>query len=220
MKGAVMIENNEVLTSIDKLLEELHAIFLELTKASEQLFNEAEFDRASQIISQIKAVNIIKSKVITLREEWAQINLSPVDSENGKETLTHTEPNQVLEPGLRTPNRAFHLPILKALIQLGGAGSVQSILNRVHKMMRDQLNIYDYQALSSNPRTIRWENNAQWARLKLVKQGYLASDSPRGVWAITDKGRERVSEVYPEKELGKADAESDYHTEPFDFKDK
>lgn len=215
-----MIENNEVLSAIDKVLEELHAIFLELNKASEQLFNKAEFDRASKIINQIKSVNSIKTKVLTLREEWLQIDQSPVDSETGKETLTHTEPTQILEPGLRTPNRAFHLPILKTLVQLGGAGSVQSILNQVHKMMRDQLNIYDYQSLSSNPRAIRWENNAQWARLKLVKQGYLASDSPRGVWAITEKGRERVQAASGDMDLGTEEAESDYHTEPFDFKDK
>ena len=37
---------------------------------------------------------------------------------------------------------------------------------------------------------IRWENTAQWVRFYLVRQGYLSKDSPRGVWEITDKGRE------------------------------
>jgi hypothetical protein len=71
---------------------------------------------------------------------------------------------------------------------------VQEVLKIVEEMMADQLNKYDYQSIPSNPKIIRWENNAQWARVKLIEQRYMASDSPRGIWEITDAGRERVSQ--------------------------
>ena len=36
----------------------------------------------------------------------------------------------------------------------------------------------------------RWRNTAQWARNAMVKEGLLASDSPRGVWEITAEGKQ------------------------------
>uniref|UniRef100_A0A7C3EZC1 Restriction system protein Mrr-like N-terminal domain-containing protein n=1 Tax=candidate division WOR-3 bacterium TaxID=2052148 RepID=A0A7C3EZC1_UNCW3 len=44
--------------------------------------------------------------------------------------------------------------------------------------------------MASDPETIRWRNAAQWARYNMVKQGWLKSNSPRGVWEITEAGRE------------------------------
>jgi len=37
---------------------------------------------------------------------------------------------------------------------------------------------------------IRWKNRALWERLVMVKDGLLKSGSPRGIWEITEKGRE------------------------------
>lgn len=71
-------------------------------------------------------------------------------------------------------------------------GQVSEVLDHVEGMMKDQLNQYDYQTIPSNPKIIRWRNNANWARLVLVQEGYLASDSPRGVWEITEAGRHWV----------------------------
>ena len=36
------------------------------------------------------------------------------------------------------------------------------------------------------------EVRAQFARLSLIEQGYMAKGSPRGVWEISDQGLERV----------------------------
>ena len=87
------------------------------------------------------------------------------------------------------------LPILQALVQLGGSGRVIEVLDRVERMMKEQLNKYVYESLPSNPKELRWRNNAQWARLNLVQAGYLASDSPRGIWEISEAGRALVLEA-------------------------
>ena len=34
----------------------------------------------------------------------------------------------------------------------------------------------------------RWWNAACWVRHDLVNEGYFRKDSPRGVWALSDKG--------------------------------
>jgi restriction endonuclease Mrr len=40
---------------------------------------------------------------------------------------------------------------------------------------------------------IRWENRVQFARLTLVKTGDMDSTSRRGIWRITEKGRQRAA---------------------------
>ena len=41
----------------------------------------------------------------------------------------------------------------------------------------------------SSPDNLRWRNAAQWARNSMVNDGLMKNDSPRGVWEISDKGR-------------------------------
>ena len=34
----------------------------------------------------------------------------------------------------------------------------------------------------------RWWKSVNWTRFDLIQDGYLRSDSPRGVWALSEKG--------------------------------
>ena len=38
-------------------------------------------------------------------------------------------------------------------------------------------------------KTIAWINNAQWERFLMVKEGILRSDSPNGIWELTEDYR-------------------------------
>jgi hypothetical protein len=33
-----------------------------------------------------------------------------------------------------------------------------------------------------------WHNAAQWVRLSLVKEGLMKSNSPHGIWELSEKG--------------------------------
>jgi len=37
---------------------------------------------------------------------------------------------------------------------------------------------------------IHWRNTAQWCKNTLMQEGLLKSDSPKGIWEITEKGVE------------------------------
>lgn len=63
-------------------------------------------------------------------------------------------------------------------------------MERVRLKMQNILNEHDYETLPSDPNLPRWRNTAQWARLTLVKKGYMKADSPTGLWEITEKGKE------------------------------
>jgi len=90
--------------------------------------------------------------------------------------------------GERTSRQAFRIPILKAIIELGGKGRTGEILEKVEIEMKDVLRPVDYEKLPSGV-MIRWQNTAQWERYMMVQDGLLPPDSPKGIWEITEKGR-------------------------------
>jgi len=188
------MNTKEVVPAFDMLLEELYSIIPELNKQGAQLMQEKKYDQARQIIAKAEAVIAFQAKVSALREEWLKMAVPATKKPEKKEKPVSRKMTKMLKQGLRTPNDAFFLPILQTLVQLGGSGRVQTVLEVLEELMRDQLNKYDYQSLPSDPKIIRWRNNAQWARWKLVQEGLLADDSPRGIWEITEAGRQRVRE--------------------------
>ncbi|MGQ9498709.1 MAG: winged helix-turn-helix domain-containing protein [Desulfotomaculales bacterium] len=95
-----------------------------------------------------------------------------------------------LRKGLRTPESAYYLPILRVLCDMGGSAKMHDVLAKVGEAMKPVLRDVDYQLLASDPDMPRWRNAAQWARYSVVKEGLLKADSPRGIWEITDAGRE------------------------------
>ncbi|HQA29301.1 MAG TPA: winged helix-turn-helix domain-containing protein [Brevefilum fermentans] len=189
------MNDRDVMPAFDMLMEELDAIVTHLNQQGAQLMQAKEYAQAREVIVKAEAVLAFQAKVKALQEEWVRLSVS-----SSKKTPRKKQPGQrvmttMLKQGLRTPNGAFMLPILQALVQLGGSGRVIEVLDRVERMMKEQLNKYDYESLPSNPKELRWRNNAQWARLNLVQAGYLASDSPRGIWEISEAGRALVLEA-------------------------
>jgi restriction endonuclease Mrr len=59
--------------------------------------------------------------------------------------------------------------------------------------MKSILKAVDYQMLPSG-NDIRWHNTAQWERYTLIQEGLLKSESPRGIWEISDKGQKILKE--------------------------
>ena len=86
------------------------------------------------------------------------------------------------------PQADYALPILEALIEMGGKGRMRNVLDRVFNKIKDQLKPKDLEKLPSGT-SIRWKNRAQWERQRLKSEGYLKKDSPHGTWEITDEGR-------------------------------
>jgi len=95
---------------------------------------------------------------------------------------------RVLSKGEKTPRQAFRIPILEALVELSGKGKTDEILEKVERKMKHILKSVDYEKVPSGV-MIRWQNTARWERYIMVQDGLLRSDSPKGIWEITEKGR-------------------------------
>ena len=88
-----------------------------------------------------------------------------------------------------TSVKAYRLPILQVLVNLGGSARRKDVFDELEKMMADQLTENDRKTLPSNPRLTRWQRIAANSRNGLLKDGYLTAVPEEGLWVITDTGR-------------------------------
>ncbi|MDD3622801.1 MAG: winged helix-turn-helix domain-containing protein [Methanofollis sp.] len=85
-------------------------------------------------------------------------------------------------PGEITPSEILRSVLLEVLHDMDGGGDVGEIHDRMIKRIGNQLTDLDHEKHSNG--TPRWWNNTQWIRQKLIYEGILRDDSPRGVWEL------------------------------------
>jgi hypothetical protein len=84
----------------------------------------------------------------------------------------------------------YELPILAILDQQGGRAPTREVLDQLGERLSGKLMPADYEPLSSGD--IRWRNRAQFVRLRLIERGDMEKGSPRGLWELTEQGRDRL----------------------------
>ena len=92
--------------------------------------------------------------------------------------------------GLLLPQPEYFTPIIEILNENGGQAHKSLVLEHLGARLDDRLTDLDREALQTGEP--RWQSRAQFARLRLVKDGLLDGDSARGIWALTAEGRERA----------------------------
>ncbi len=95
-------------------------------------------------------------------------------------------PAEKLLDALTRKHRRWALPILRAVEELGEQPKARDVCARIHNVYREQF----------RDRTWKWIEDTRriaWTRLHLVHCKLLSGDS-RGVWALTDLGRQALRE--------------------------
>lgn len=189
-----MIENNpsNVSSGFEMLLEEVEAEIDFFTRIGSCAFECRDYRKVDEARTQAEKVTAFRDKVAALRKEWDAISGS--EAEEDEETKADRRNLGRLRKGLRTPEAAYYLPILKALVELGGSAKMQAVLDKVYKVMKPVLKDVDHEPLASEPDMPRWRNSAQWARNSMRQEGLLKEDSPHGTWEITAAGQKRLEE--------------------------
>lgn len=189
-----MIENNpsNVSSGFEMLLEEVEAEIDFFTRIGSRAFESRDFRKVDESRTQAEKVTAFRDKLAALRKEWDAISGS--EAEDDEDTKAERRNLGRLRRGRRTPEAAYYLPILKALVELGGSAKMQEVLDKVHKSMKPILKDVDHEPLASDPDMPRWRNSAQWARNTMRQEGLLKDDSPHGTWEITDAGKDRLKQ--------------------------
>jgi hypothetical protein len=184
-----MIENNptNVVAAFEMLLEEIEAEIEYVNRVGARAFEARDYYKAKEALESAAQITGFRDKVGALRREWETLFARQEDEEG---TEPHAERRNLgrLRRGLRTREEAYYRPILEAIHFLGGSAPMSEVLDRVLQSMKGMLRDVDYEPLASDPDMPRWKNTAQWARNSMVREGLLRSNSPRGVWEISDAG--------------------------------
>lgn len=86
----------------------------------------------------------------------------------------------------------YEIPVLKALVKLGGSAKTTDVYPVVEKIMLPRLKNHPEEYGHYKIQTdIIWKNKTQWAR-EYLKRKVQLDGSVRGVWKITDAGKERL----------------------------
>jgi restriction system protein len=82
------------------------------------------------------------------------------------------------------------IPILQALVELGGRAESREVLSLVEKKVRHLMApVDDEPDKGGYP---RWQKTVHFCRLLLKQEGCISDKSVRGIWEITQKGRDRL----------------------------
>ncbi len=178
------------------LLTEMRAALDEAREQSAETSRRGDYAAARQLLLGCERLEALLGEAEAMEERWNG-DLAPSLSSGGtrsarraaRERPTRKRVRRKRLPrGVRTPPEFFVVPILRALRGLGGRAQTREVLERVHELVREELKPEDTEPVGSTYPTPRWRNAATWSQSQMVKQGLLAGDSPRGVWAITQKG--------------------------------
>lgn len=182
-----------VSTAFEMALEELEInITLEKQSVADALSSN-DFRRIREATNRAEKLTGIKDRLTVLIDDWTGVIDGSPEKKKQAKRRKRREMGRI-EPGLKTPESAFIIPILDALDTMGGPAKAFDVLDRVEPSVKSILKDIDYESLASGPGRPRWRSTASAARWRLVRDGLLRDDSPYGTWEISDKGRHFLAE--------------------------
>lgn len=95
--------------------------------------------------------------------------------------------------GSLLPESEYEQPILSVLGKSGGSAPARDVVERVGALIDDQLMPLDRETQPNGIR--RWESRVQFTRLRMRKAGLIQAGSPRGVWELSEQGRQAYDEL-------------------------
>ncbi len=94
-------------------------------------------------------------------------------------------------PMVMPTQRQVEIPLLQEVEARGGQARPKDLYARIAAHFPELTQEEMEEVFPDNPSNRRWDNQVQWARQRLIGKGELISPK-RGLWAITQKGRERL----------------------------
>lgn len=182
--------NNDVGEALALLSETLTEEEARIRDEGADAMKAGAYDTATDVINFAKQLLAFQGKVASLADEWEQI-------ENARDAAT-PEVQEIVSKkffgkkrkGIITTQDEYCQPLLEVLVEMGGKGPTDEVLDRLGEKLKGVLKPVDYECHKSDEKQIRWRNSAQWARNKMVNtDGRMKKGSPRGIWEISDKGR-------------------------------
>jgi len=183
-------KNTDVGEALDLLSSEVREEIQRIRGEGAEAMKNGDYDTAKSVIEFAGKLESFAGDVDKLVEKWGTIAVQHDAEPEVVQAIVGKSFFGKAKKGTITPHRDFYVPLLTALVQLGGKAKPKEAIARIGKLMAGNLKPKDYESLKSGSDIVRWENKVRWARSSLVNQlGYMRDDLPNGIWAISDKGQ-------------------------------
>ncbi len=185
-----MIDKSELEKMINSIGEKVSDYVKSLKKQSSEEILNGSLEEAQKIISQI----------LPIENEYKQMKMSHTSFLkvlNGKKIIdssTKTKVSEKLEinkldlSGMDfTANETYRVPILKALIYLGGSAKLNDVIGFIEKEMKNKFKPAD-QEKGTNGFEKLWIEMVNTEKENLVLEGLITEDKSGGQWEIVQSG--------------------------------
>lgn len=173
-------ESGNLWAAYELLVEDVGREIKRVNRLGSQAFDAGDHEAAKRALARAESLKELQGDLEKLGQR-----LRPLVGGQGPVRRSGTR----LRKGQSTPQHAYRLPILRALVELGGRAPARAVLDRVYAAMKDRLSEYDLAPLPRQMRCLRWRKAAEWACHSLRTEGLVRSDSPRGIWEVSQAGR-------------------------------
>jgi len=126
-----------------------------------------------------------KQALIQLADEFQDIVTDLRDRSGTKVKPSKAQPATKRNRLARTAPDVLRKLIIQCLKARGGRARISEVIADLGVQLGGKFLPGDL-VLRKDGRTIAWQNNAQWERLRMRHEGLLRSDSPQGIWELSE----------------------------------
>lgn len=171
-------------------------------QSSEEILN-GSVEEAQKILSEILEYKNFHKKLEEAKVEFDKIDkVSKEDIDEVKEKIESLDQEQIDEEIKEQNENAveeditsqvnFRIPILKALIFLGGSSEEVELTDFVKKEMKGKFTKKDLEVPKGEDKE-RWISNLYFETATMIDEGLLSKDSNNKSWEIAQKGIDYLS---------------------------
>lgn len=183
-------KTTDVGEALDLLADEVRGEIQRIRDDGAIAMKSGDWETAKSVIAFAEHLEAFAGDVDGLVSKWKLIAQQHETEPEEVKKIVGKEFFSRAKKGTITTHEEFRRPLLQVLVDMGGKGKTRAVVDRVGKLMEGKLKARDFEPLPSDPEMIRWRNKVMWTRNTLVNVlGHMKSDSPRGVWEISEKGR-------------------------------
>lgn len=179
----------ETQKEFDSLLKIAATMLEKAQQNGAAFFAQGDITHVREVAEHVENIQAIIHSLRQLQNQWREVILGSLP-QNSRLSIEHQVQRTL--PGIKTLQERYRQPILQALVEMGGSGRAGTVIDRIGEIMSQVLNEADRAMLPNRPEP-RWRNAAMWERSEMVKEGLLSDQSERGIWEITDIGREYLN---------------------------
>ncbi len=202
-KNENKLNASKIKETFSNLFEDVNNLISEMKlKSSEEILN-GSISEAQKLLGEIVPYQNFYEKLkvaknafdkIESKSEENEENVEATIEENSEEEVTEEETAEEVENfedddkiSIYTPQESFRIPILKALIYLGGSSEEEEIIEFVKKDMKNKLSQSDFDVPEGEDQE-RWKSSLYFETANMIDEGLLSNESTNKKWEIAQKG--------------------------------